>query len=193
MTRVYIIVILILLLLGGAGTIAWLYKKWRSAEQESKSLTKLNGSNSKIVHYYKNKYGNQVAVNDALQLENKTIRGLIKEGGVNELKQFNKIPAKKISGFAGMTVQLRDTITTKLNLDGSFSNLNAFNSVFGFVNTDSSGSKFIQLTSIDSIPLNIVVYWHRKWFLGKKSYKVEATTPNKSALIKELNVVITKD
>ncbi|MEH0154026.1 DUF6549 family protein [Limibacter armeniacum] len=50
---------------------------------------------------------------------------------------------------------------------------------------DSTGA--VTGTITEDIPLEVVVYWDRKWFLGKKTYFVEAHSPNPNANINTLD------
>lgn len=188
MIKYIIILVLALLICGGA--CFTLYKKWRLAVAEKSSVIQLQGKTAKSVEYYQNKLKQEVAKNETLQLESKTLRQLQKEGQLETLQQFN--------GLKRSLRNLENIITTKTTVSNSaaipitidsagnskFSYDDTFWGVDGMIRNDT-----IFVTDTTLVPLDIVVYWKKKWFLGRKHYKAEATSENKKARITGLESI----
>lgn len=192
MIRIYALIIGVLLFLAASGGCYWFYKEWRSAIKEKKSLEQLNGTSFKTVEYYKNKYGNQIAENNSLRLESSTIKAITKEGQLPFLKEFaglKKSYRNLLNIVQAQVVVKRDTTINGITLDHTFGYSNEFETLTGNISKDSTGKLNVHIQDSIIVPLNGVLYWHRKWFLGKKDYRVEATSPNKKVKITGLESI----
>ncbi len=184
MIRIYAIIIGALLLLATSGGCYWFYNKWRDAEKQKTSLEKLNGRDFKTVEVYTNKNGNEVSKNTSLEFQPSTIKHLVKEGQLPAIKEFKdlKNSYNNLQNLIQSLIKIGNNNTIPITLDSTFGYTTEFENIQGSIHKDSSGYKLLLRDTV-IVPLNIVVYWKRKWFLGKKSYSVEAESPNKGVKI----------
>jgi len=191
MTRIYTIIILIALLCLGGGTITILYKKWRAAEEQVKNMVALNGKKFKELEVYKNKYNEIVYKNEAVELESKSVKKLVKNDQLKELKSFDK-PLK--NNFNNLKSATTLKIEIPLNSTSTFikpdSTFNIDNGSGRIAHTEKGFQIFIDDTIKTS--LTVINYWHRKWFLGAKKWNSEATSSNKKLIITELKTIVVK-
>lgn len=190
MIRIYAIIISIVLLLASLGSCYWLYGKWRNAEKERKSLVELNSKSFKEVEYYHNKLGNEIAKNQTLQLETKTIKELVKEGQLPILKEFDGLKRnyRNLETLLQASIEMGSQLSLQIQNDSTFDYQDEYRHLIGRITRDSSGY-VAHVTDTTIVPIDIVVYWKRKWFLGKKTYAAEAVSKNKSAKITGLETI----
>lgn len=190
MIRIYAIIIAVVLLLTSLGGCYWLYGQWRAAEKERKSLVELNGKSFKEVSYYKNAFGNQVAKNETLQLESKTVKELVKEGQLPILKEFDGLKRnyRNLESLMQASLRVSSQLSLQVQSDSSFSYQDEYRHLIGRITKDSTGY-IAHVTDTSTVPIDIVIYWKRKWFLGKKTYAAEAVSKNKSAKIIGLETI----
>lgn len=192
MIKIYILIIGILLLLVTSGSCYWFYKEWRDAVREKKSLEQLNGTSFKTVEHYKNKYGEEIVKNNSLRLESSTIKQLAKEGQLPILKEFDglkKSYRNLLNVIQAQIIVKKDTIIKDVTLDHTFGYSTEFEAFKETITKDSTGKLNVSIQDSILVPLNGVLYWHRKWFLGHKDYRVEATSPNKKVTITGLESI----
>lgn len=190
MIRIYAIVIAIVLLLASLGTSYWLYGQWRSAEKERKSLVEFNSKTFKSVTHYKNKLNNEVAKNETLQLESKTLKELVKEGQLPVLKEFEGLKRnyRNLQTLMQANINLTSNLSMQVQADSTFTYADEFRDIDGKISKDSLGY-IVHITDTSTIPIDIVVYWKRKWFLGQKTFQAEAVSKNKKAKIIGLETI----
>lgn len=190
MIRIYAIVIVIVLLLTSLSGCYWLYGQWRAAEKEKKSLVELNGKSFKEVSYYKNKLGDEIAKNETIQLESKTVKELVKEGQLPILKEFEGLKKNyhNLETLLQASIRMNSQLSLQVQNDSSFKYQDEFRHLIGRITHDSTGYT-AHITDTTEVPIDIVIYWKRKWFLGKKSYQAEAISKNRSAKITGLETV----
>jgi hypothetical protein len=190
MIRIYAIIIVIALLLTSLGGCYWLYGQWRAAEKEKKSLVELNGKSFKEVSYYQNRLGNEVAKNKTLQLETKTVKELVKEGQLPILKEFEGLKKnyRNLESLMQASIRMNSQLSLQVQNDSSFKYQDEFRHLIGRITHDSTGY-IANITDTTVVPIDIVVYWKRKWFLGKKVYVAEAVSKNKAAKIIGLETI----
>lgn len=190
MIRIYAIIIFIVLLLASLGGCYWLYGKWREAVHEKKSLIELNSKSFKEVEYYHNKLGSEIAKNETLQLETKTVKELVKEGQLPILKEFDGLKRnyRNLENLLQASLRVTSQLSLDVKNDSSFNYQDEYRHLIGRITHDSTGY-IVHVTDTSVVPIDIVIYWKRKWFLGKKTYKAEAVSKNKSAKIVGLETI----
>jgi hypothetical protein len=169
------------------------YKSKYEEEKSSKeAVIQLTAEKDLIISTYKNKEGNLVTRANALEVENKTIQTLVKEGQLKWLKELEGLKKNMKNLETAYNIQTRvvDSVRTKLEKiqlyyinnkgDTTYYQGMSFKYHDEFTKIDA-----IQVT-LDSIKVNYSVavpitgdvYWSRKWFLGKKTYKAEVVSSN---------------
>jgi hypothetical protein len=182
MIRIITFLVVLCILLGIFG--AWSYKNYSREKDQVKELTKFKGSTIKELQYYKNKSGLEVAKNEVLVLSNKNIRRLYDEGNLKSLEEFNKLKRnyRNLENYIKVNATSHSVNTVKLvplnDSTKQFSFQDNYSNFLGFVTKDT-----ITLSDSLTMPLSIVVYWDRKWFLARKKYYVEVTSENKAVKI----------
>ena len=72
--------------------------------------------------------------------------------------------------------------------DRAFKYADRYTVLRGFVTKDS-----VIVNYKTEVPLDLVVYWKRKWFLGRKKYFAEAASENKNVKITGLESIQVKN
>lgn len=189
--KAYILGVGVILLFAASFGCYIFFKKWRDAQQENKGLIKLNSESFKEVTHYKNKLGNEVAKNEIVQLESATIKKLIKEGQLPILKEFEGLKRnyKNLELLASANMRIASNLNLKVNNDSTFNYQDEYRYLIGQIHKDSTTGIVVSISDTTTIPLDIVIYWKQKWFLGKKRYNAEAISKNKSVKITGLETI----
>jgi hypothetical protein len=156
------------------------------------------------VDTYRNRFNNVVTRNEAIQLENRTIKALVKDGELAQLKQLEGLNrrmnnlefAYKITARALDSVRIHLQDTSRFYIDDKGDTVLFKSTSFRY--TDKWASfKGVQV-SPDSLVLNYSInapltgamYWKRKtpilWIFSKKEYWSEITSENPHVQIPEL-------
>ena len=203
MRRIDIIVLILVVLLGGA-TYA-LYGMWQKEKELRKETETLYKSQDEIkTTYYQNKFGQEVAKREAIELSNATLRRNFESKELEWLKQFKSVDNKISRLEAGIQSQATviKTLTAKLEdfdtviirgkdtirLNGkSFVYQDKYTTAKGII----SGDSIIQKIEMQ-VPLDIAIYHKKKWLFGRKKYFTEATSKNPDAKIEITSTLIKK-
>lgn len=172
------------------------YNKWRDSEAREKQLTEYVNKKSTEVRHYKNELGKEVAKNELLELDRKSFKALQEEFSYLH-KEFDGVKKnlRNVEHVTQITAQIIDSLKLPTNdttmvINNEIVNVKTFdyqddyNRVSGIVMKDST-SVHLEI----EVPLDGVVYWERKWFLGKKIYTTEMTSKNSKVHITKLESI----
>ena len=147
---------------------------------------KLGATKSDSVQLYVNRFGEEVAKNEASILELSTLRKMREADRLKFLKQFEGLKKNLRNLENASSVEL---FLLEDSVPSIVSSLPCKDSIKVFVYSLVDEFNTIQATVIDTpkvevrVPLYSSVYWQRKKILGlpigKKTWKVESYTPNK--------------
>ena len=185
-------------------TLARVIQNYNRLKEEKANVQAFYSDKIKEVEVYKNRFGQTVAKNEALTLENKTIKELVKDGALKELKQLEGLNKRmnnlefvyKITARALDSVRIRLQDTTRLVVDSNGDSV--YYRSTGFKYSDKWASFRAVQYSPDSItlkysvtvPLTGAMFWKRKhpilWIFSKKEYFGEITSENPHVVIPEL-------
>lgn len=201
-TTVGITIILLLLTYSGIQTYrAYSFKESYLFEQnEKENVQKAYSQSMAEVEIYKNRFNHFVTRNEALELDNKNLSTMVKEGYLKHLKELEgvkknlknvefvyRITAKALDSAM---VKLKDTTKIYVDVKGDtvYYRVSEFHHKDQWAQIDEEQiSPFeSKVTYSVTVPLTGAMFWDRKWFLGKKSYWGEATSENPHVTIPEL-------
>lgn len=200
------IVTLILLLAGAAGTANYMWQQYQLEKQDKLNLIELTSGKDLILKKYVNDNNHLVTRTQALEFQNSTMQKLAEEGQLKWLQEFeglkrnmkNLESAYKLQAIAG------DSVNAKLNKLQLLYVNDAGDTVFYQGIKATHKDKYADLkvvqVSPDSVrfvykiqvPLSGAVYWKRKWFLGKKIYQAEMTSENPNVVLDSIVTLKTK-
>ena len=183
------------------------YTSYQEQKDQKENVEKLFSKKSAEVELYKNRQGQIVAKTQAIELENKTIKQLVKDGNLPWLKNFEGLKSnfKNLETAFQVQSKLIDSLKAKIHdhqviyIDKKGDTVKFTAHDINFkdkwseitvkqISPDSANLKY----SID-VPLEGVSYWHRKWFLGKKHEEIEVTSENPHVKInKVLHITTSK-
>jgi hypothetical protein len=191
---------IVLLLIVSSSFLYIFYNKYKEEKEQKEGVEQLFSKKQAEVYIFKNKYGREVSRNNSIVLENKTIKQLVKDGNLQFLKEFEGLKKNyKNLEYAfhslsksvdSLHIHLKDSIINYVNEKGDTVKFVAKNwkkqdkwSKFDYkeISPDSAILKY----EVD-VPLDGVLYWKRRWFLGKKHYFSEMTSENPHVKIPEL-------
>jgi hypothetical protein len=183
---------LVLLLIITGVLLYTFYNKYREEKAQKQGVEQLFSKEQMKTQYYKNKSGEEVAKNQAVVLENNTIKQLVKDGNLSFLKEFQGLKKSyknleyafqvQSQSIDSLRIHPKDTTITYIDKKGDTIKFVAKDwkkqdkwSKFDYkqVSPDSAVLKY----EVDA-PIDGVLYWKRKWFLGKKKYFSEMTSSN---------------
>ncbi len=176
------------------------YKKYQEEKSQKEGVEQLFSKQQTETQYYKNKYGETVSRTQSVVLENKTIKQLVKDGNLSFLKEFKDLKNSYKNLEYAFQAQSKSIDSIKIHLkDTVVSYVDSKGDTIKFVAKDwkkeDKWSKFdYKELSPDSailryevdVPIDGVLYWKRKWFLGKKKYFSEMTSSNPHVKIPQL-------
>lgn len=197
---IIIIAILISLLIGSVSAILHFRDKYLFEQKEKENVQKAYSKSVAEVEIYKNRFNHFVTRNEGLELNNKTLESMVKDGYLKHMKELEgvkknlrnvefvyRITAKALDSAI---VKLKDTTKTYVDAKGDtvFYRVSEFHHKDQWAQIDEE-----QISPFESkvtysvvVPLTGAMFWDRKWFLGKKSYWGEATSENPHVTIPEL-------
>lgn len=207
--RVISLLVVIILLMGAAiGRYHNMYSRMKS---DKENVQKLFSKKIEEVEVYKNRFNNVVAKNEAVTVENRTMRELVEGGKLEQLKQLEGINrrmsnlefAYKITARALDSVKVHLQDTSRWYVDDKGDTLIFKATDFKYSDKWSSfKAKQIRpdssiLTYSVTAPLTGAMYWKRKypilWIFSKKEYFGEVFCENPHVVIPELlNVKVGK-
>lgn len=183
-TTITIAILVILLAAIGIQTVrASRYKiKATLAENERDQAVMFATDTKKEVEVYRNKVGAVVTKSEQLELSLANVERLRDTERLQFLKQFDKLKKDlrnlEAAGTFDWLVE-EDSIP----MTESFVPCPDSIKVFTFKLKDAYNdieAKVIDTPRFDiRVPINYIDYWERKWFLGKKKWYRETTSPNK--------------
>lgn len=176
------------------------YNKYLEQKNEKENIELLFSKKEAEIELYKNKHGQLVAKNEAVSLENKSIKELVKDGNLQFLKQFDNLKRnyKNLENAYEIQAKISDSLKSKLNfIDTSYVTSKGDTvkfKAFSWGIKDKWREISLKQITPDSVyfkeeqnvPLDGVLYWKRKWFLGKKHYFSEVTSENPHVRINKL-------
>jgi len=186
------IITLILLLCGAAGTATLMFNKYQAEKHDKEAVIQLTSGKELLLKKYVNDNGNLVTRTQSLELQNKTIQQLASEGQLKWLNEFDGLKrnmknlesAFKLQAKAGDSINVKlqqlqmmyvdangDTVIyqgVKFKYDDKYASLKAVQ-----ISPDSA-----RVTYNIQVPLSGALYWKRKWFLGKRRYQAEMVSEN---------------
>lgn len=202
---------LVILLVLSLGTLKFYYSKYQNEKKQKEGVQQLFSKKQSEIELYKNKQGQLVAKNEVVELENKTIKALVKEGNLSWLTELQGVKKnmRNLESAYRLRTQVLDSILVKLN-DTTRTYITIKGDTIEFKAKDWSYSdkfssfKSYQITPDSSIftynisvPLSGAVYWKRKhpflWIFSKKVYKSELTSENPNVKIIQMdNIKVSK-
>jgi len=181
------------------------YNKFQEQKEQKEEVEQLFSKKQAEISLYKNKYNEIVSKNETITLENKTIKELVKNGNLSFLKEFESLKKnfKNLESAYQIKSKVEDSIKVKIlpeeeeyvDEEGDTIEFEAQNWKYA----DKWSDFDVRQVAPDSVsfkytvnvPLDGVVYWKRKWFLGKKKYFSEITSENPHVKIPEfLNIKV---
>jgi len=176
------------------------YNKFKEEKAQKQGVEQLFSKKQTEVEFYKNKNGQLVAKNETVELDNKTIKDLVKQGNLQFLKEFNNLKKnyKNLETALQIQVKISDSLKSKLTFipekyidkKGDTIKFNAFKwgriTEWGYDSLKQITPDSVIFKKRESVPLDGVLYWKRKWFLGKKRHFVEVTSKNPEVEIEKL-------
>jgi len=191
---------IVLLLIISSSFLYVFYNKYKEERGQKEGVEQLFSKSQDSVRVYRNVHGRLVSKTNSLVLENKTIKQLVKDGNLPFLKEFDGLKRNyKNLEYAfhslsksvdSLHIHLKDSAFSYIDNKGDTVKFVAKNwkkqdkwSKFDYkeVSPDSAILKY----EVD-VPLDGVLYWKRRWFLGKKHYFSEMTSENPHVKIPEL-------
>lgn len=173
-------------------------------KEEKENVQSLFSDRVREVEIYKNRFGQTVHKNEALTLENNTIKELVKDGSLAQLKQLEGLNKRmnnlefvyRLTAKALDSVRIRLQDTTRLyvtpNGDSVYYRATAFkysDKWASFKATQLSPDSITLKYSV-TVPLTGAMFWKRKhpvlWIFSKKEYFGEITSENPHVVIPEL-------
>ena len=210
MNRILITAIAILSasLIGSLLVIKNLHDKYVYEQTQKQEIQKAYGQAIQEIKVYKNKNGQLVFQNETLTLDRKNLLKMINDGYLPQLKELSSVKKSlrnleslvQINAVVeGTTTDVKVTDTTKnyVNSKGDTASFVAREISYKDKWTEIWGAevapKQYKLHYETEIPLTGAVYWSRKRFLGKKTYKAEITTENPHGVIRDyVNIRVSK-
>jgi hypothetical protein len=200
--RLISILIAIIVIMGLAS--ARMLSEYLKMKDEKANVQSLYSNKIKEIEVYKSRDGQMVHRNEALNLENKTIKELVRDGQLSQLKQLEGINKRmnnlefiyQITAKALDSVKVRLQDTTRYYVNDKGDTL-IFKATDFKYNDKWASFKAKQITPDSSIltysvtaPLTGAMYWKRKvpilWIFSKKEYFGEITSENPHIVIPEL-------
>lgn len=210
----YLIILIIgLLLLSGGGLFMAhnFYKKYKNEKSQKENTQLLLSTKIKEVEVYKNLYGHLVHRNEALILDNKSTKDLVKNGNLAWIKELEGVKKniKNLEFAYKSQIEVNDSIISKLdffkknyiNEKGDTILFQAFKwgkaTEFGYDSLIQITPDSVLFKEQEIVPLKGGMYWERKipilWVFSKKQYKAEIFSENPDVKITELlNIKVTK-
>ncbi len=201
---------LIVLLLVSLSVLHHYYDKYKIEKAEKENVILLHSKAIEQVEHYKNAYGHIVAKNEAIVLENRDIKELVKNGNLawmNELQGIKK-NLKNLEFAYKITTHVMDSLSVMLLDTTRFYIVKGDTIRFeakDWEYTDKWGkfsAKQLMPNKIDfkydiTVPLDGALIWKRKhpylWILSKKEYSSELYSENPHVKVTELvNIKVKK-
>ena len=207
--RLISLLIVIIVLLGT--TIGRYHLMYTRMKEGKENVQKLYSKKMDEMEVYKNRFNHVVTRNEAIQLESRTIKSLMKDGELGQLKQLEGLNkrmsnlefAYKITATALDSVRIRLQDTTRLYVDTNGDSV--YYRSTGFKYSDKWASFKATQLSPDSIsltysvtaPMTGAMFWKRKhpilWIFSKKEFFGEVYCENPHVVIPELvNIKVQK-
>lgn len=194
----------VLLIISLFSAVSILSNKLAQSDSDNQNLIKLHSAEVQKVEYYSTKLGQEVATNQATVLSNKAMKDLVQSQEMAWLNNFKdlKRSMKNLEVAQQMTARAYDSLKVRLEETKKY-----------YISPKGDTIKFLKMkledeynrvtaeqVSRDSgvlvvdikVPLQQAIYWDKKWFLGKKSYNSDVTSPNKKVTITKLQTIITR-
>jgi len=176
------------------------FTKYHEEKTQRQGVEQLFSAKQQEVVTYKNKYGEVVGRTQGLVLENQTIKQLVKDGNLQFLKEFQDLKGSyKNLEFAyqalsksvdSLHVKLSDTTRNFIDHKGDTIKFQAhdfkYKDKYAEFNLKQFSPDSASFKYMVEVPVDGVFYWKRKWFLGKKHYFSEITSPNPHVHIPQL-------
>lgn len=175
----------------------------RGQKQKFKVLEQIIKGKEKEISTFKNAYDEKVSQVEALKISKRTMKEIHSQQQFEWLLKFENLKKKHKN--------LENAYQIALNASAKIENMSYQDTVISIIVDTVERSKIIsykdQYTFLKAkigeknnhtfqyqikIPLQIVAYWSRRWFLGRKSWKVEAVSENKNVSISKLDAIVIK-
>jgi hypothetical protein len=187
--------VLLLLFFISCGIGSYYFNELQNAKQTHKEVLFSLDSTKQETRFYKNQYSKQVAFNQNVETSLEALKDLQKVHKLEFLKQFeglkknlkNLESATQIEANIEGTAKaiLKDTIIKEFHHIDKLQHFRYVDNeafIKGIVVKDS-----VFLDYRMNMNLDVVVLWERRWFLGKKKYKVQATSRSEKVDILKLH------
>jgi len=203
-----LLIVVILLLAFVIGRYHIMYTRMKS---EKENVMKLHSNKMQEVEVYKNRLNNVISRNEAVTLENRTIRQMVKDGDLGELKQLEGLNKRmnnlefvyKITARALDSVRIRLQDTTRLYVDTNGDSVYYRSTSFKYSDkwTSFKGVQVspdsLSLTYSVTAPMTGAMFWKRKhpilWVFSKKEFFGEVYCENPHVVIPKLvNIKVSK-
>lgn len=187
MIRFYVIIIAVLIFIGSLFSAIYYY---RLARERKEQITQQAQLHNKVVEHYRNDNGILIAKNSAALLTNESLKAEIKAGGQPGLKEFKGVRknGKNVVGTAQIGASVANTANLIKQPDSSYYYKSKFKEASARIVHDT-----LKIVSKYSVPLQIVVYRSRKfWVFSKWHYDTEAYSSNPDVNISLLQAIVIK-
>jgi|SRR6476620_4719442 len=176
------------------------YNKFQNEKSQKQGIEQLFSKKQAEIELYRNHNNQLVAKNEAITLENKSVKDLVKQGNLSFLKDFDNLKKnyKNLEFAYQIQVKISDSLKGKLNFKDTI-NIDSKGDTVKFkafkwevkdkwreVSLKQITPDSVVFKEVQNVPLDGVLYWKRKWFLGKKRYWAEATSENPHVTIPKL-------
>lgn len=168
---------------------AIIFKKCNNNAKTVNTVRQIARIDTTEVRRYKDLYGVEHARNELIIATNRDMQ-LMYGSQIDSLTKQLRIRARQLQSMAIIqyrdtgsiitnTVVVHDTLTGKYVYSFNYSDSTV--SVWGEVDSASAHVQYQVYAQ-----LNIATFWKRRWFLGRKKYYIDATSPNENIHITNL-------
>jgi len=159
-----------------------LVKQRDTARESAKNISNLLTIERTNIVTYRNRLGTVVNRTQRLELSLRNVQDLKDTERLKFLAQFEKLKAnlKNLQSAGTFEFELeRDSLPFSTVYVPCADSLKTFLYEYKDEYNHIKAQVLDTPTFEISVPINYVEYWDRRWFLGRKTYYIESTSPNK--------------
>jgi len=193
-----LIVILIIAVISGIGTINVLIKKYQEEKADKEGIMKLNEIQAGTIVEYRNQNNRLVSRAEVAEIRGKTIAEMMQTGQLKWLKELEglKKNMKNLEYAYNIQSSASDSLRLKLDKVSSvFINSTGdtvifqgvkfkFNDKYARITAEQISPDSIDIGYHIDVPISGALFWKRKfWIFSKKKYYAEVTSENPNVII----------
>jgi hypothetical protein len=178
--------------------------KFLVEQSEKDNVLLINSEQFKEIELYRTKSDVLVAVNELAEVNNKTLQELVKTQEYNFITELRgvKKSLKNVEQLQKIQARVYDSLLVKIQNTDSLDVVTSSGDTikikpFKASYQDKYSRLSVQQISLDSavfvhqdeVPLQGAIIWTRKWFLGKKHYQNQLSSPNPNVTISQLELI----